>query len=87
MADSITERVINVIAEMAMLDRESVSLTSTLEELGLDSLALVEIVFAIEEAFGIEVPYNANEPQNAEFDISSVGAVADSVKKLVAETA
>ena len=87
MADSITERVINVIAEKAMLDRESVSLTSTLEELGLDSLALVEIVFAIEEEFGIEIPYNANEPQNSEFDISSVGAVANSVKKLVAETA
>lgn len=85
MADDTARRVMDVIAEKAMLDRESVTLSSTLEELGLDSLALVEIVFAIEEAFGIEIAYNANDPGSSDFDISSVGAVVESVRKLVSE--
>ncbi len=36
------------------------------------ALGLVESIFAIEEAFDIEVPFNANEPEKSEFDISSV---------------
>ena len=32
------------------------------EDLGIDSLGLVESIFAIEEAFDIQVPFNANEP-------------------------
>ena len=35
-------------------------------------LGLVEAVFAIEEAFDIQVPFNANDPQKSEFDISTV---------------
>ena len=57
--------------------------------LGLDSLGLVEMVFAIEEEFDIRVPFNANAiGANAtgaqEFDISSVGAVIAAVRALVA---
>ncbi len=83
MSESVTERIIELVAEKAMLDAESVTVESTLEDLGLDSLSLVELVFAIEEAFGIEIAYNANEPERSDFDISTVGAVADSVRKLV----
>ena len=37
-------------------------MTQTLDDLGIDSLGLVESIFAIEEAFDISVPFNANEP-------------------------
>jgi len=56
-----------------------------LEDLGIDSLGLVESIFAIEEAFDIQVPFNANEPQQSEFDISSVAAIVRAVETLVAE--
>ena len=42
-----------------VLDISDVHLTSTLESLGIDSLGLVESIFAIEEAFDISVPFNA----------------------------
>jgi acyl carrier protein len=58
---------------------------ATLEDLGIDSLGLVESIFAIEEAFDIQVPFNANEPQQSEFDISSVAAIVRAVETLVAE--
>ena len=85
MVDDITERVIDILAEKAMRDRSEISASSTLADVGIDSLALLEVVFAVEETFDIEVPYNANEPENSEFDLSTVGSVADSIRKLVEE--
>lgn len=82
---SIPDRVIAIIAEQAMLEPGDVTLDATLEDLGVDSLGLVESIFAIEEAFDISVPFNANEPSAGDFDISTVGAIAQGVQRLIAE--
>ncbi|WP_126977310.1 acyl carrier protein [Frigidibacter oleivorans] len=81
---SVKDRVIAIIAEQAVLDPEQVTLDSSLEDLGIDSLGLVESIFAIEEAFDISVPFNANDPSQSEFDISSVAAIVAAVEKLIA---
>lgn len=80
--DETTQKVIEIIAEQAMLRPDEVKLESSPEDLGLDSLALVEIVFAIEETFDVSVPFNANDAGASDFDISSVGKIADAVKSL-----
>jgi acyl carrier protein len=85
MSDDVEAKVIGILAEQAVLDPEQVKLTSTPEDLGLDSLGLVETVFAIEEGFDITVPFNANDPSAGDFDISSVQAIVAAVKKLIAE--
>lgn len=82
---SVRDRVIEIIAEQAVIDVSDVHETQTLEDLGIDSLGLVESIFAIEEAFDISVPFNANEPEKSEFDISSVSAIIRAVESLVAE--
>ena len=82
---SVKDKVIQIIAEQGLLDVADVSLTATLEELGIDSLGVVESIFAIEEKFDIEVPFNANAPQESEFDISSVATIISAVETLVAE--
>ena len=82
---SVKDKVIQIIAEQGLLDVADVSLTATLEELGIDSLGVVESIFAIEEEFDIEVPFNANAPQESEFDISSVATIISAVETLVAE--
>ena len=84
MTDDLRSRVHAIIAEQAMIDTTDVTDASVPAELGIDSMGLVECIFAIEEAFDIEVPFNANEPQASDFDISSVGAVVASVERLVA---
>ena len=68
-------KVIEIIAEQAVLDVSDVSLESTLDSLGIDSLGLVESIFAIEEAFDINIPFNANDPTESDFDISSVAVI------------
>ena len=84
---SIRDRVISIIAEQAMLEPSDVTMSSTLEDLGIDSLGLVESIFAIEESFDITVPFNANNPTESEFDISSVAAIIAAVEKLKAAQA
>jgi acyl carrier protein len=81
------EKVIEIIAEQAVLDRSDVHLDSTLESLGIDSLGLVESIFAIEEAFDISVPFNANQPGKSEFDITSVAGIIAAVDGLIAQKA
>ena len=85
MTGSVRDRVIAIIAEQAVLDVADVKMDSTLDDLGIDSLGLVESIFAIEEAFDISVPFNANDPSASDFDISSVAAIIAAVEALVAE--
>lgn len=85
MSMSISDRVIAIIAEQAVMEPGDISPEASLEDLGIDSLGLVESIFAIEEAFDISVPFNANEPQASDFDISSVAAIIAGIEKLVAE--
>ncbi len=73
-----------ILAEQAVLEPGDVRLDATLEDLGIDSLGLVEAVFAIEEAFDIQVPFNANDPQKSEFDISTVATMVRAVESLIA---
>ena len=84
MTDDVSKRVAQIIAEQAMLDPEAIKPETTLDDLGLDSLALVEVVFGIEEAFDISVPFNANEPAASDFDISKVAHIVAGVKLLIA---
>jgi acyl carrier protein len=87
MSHSVKDRVIAIIAEQAVLDAKDVHMDSKLESLGIDSLGLVESIFAIEEAFDISVPFNANDPTESEFDISSVASIVAAVEALVADQA
>jgi acyl carrier protein len=81
----VRSRVVAIVAEQALLDPAEVREDMTLAQLGLDSVGLMECIFAIEEAFEILVPFNANTPGTSAFDTSSVGRIADAVEALVAE--
>ena len=82
---SVKDKVIQIIADQGLLDVIDVTLEATLDDLGVDSLGVVESIFAIEEEFDIEVPFNASAPEKSDFDISSVASIVLAVEKLVAE--
>lgn len=85
MSLSVQDRVIAIIAEQAVLDVADVKPEMSLEDLGIDSLGLVEAIFSIEESFDISVPFNANAPEQNGFDISSVRAIVAAVEGLLAQ--
>jgi acyl carrier protein len=82
--DTVRDRVVAILAEQAVLDPGEVAMEASLEDLGIDSLGLVETIFAIEEAFDIQVPFNANEPSASEFDIGTVASMVQAVERLIA---
>ncbi len=84
---NVASQIVEIIAEQALLKPEDVTQASTLEDLGIDSLGLVESIFAIEEAFDITVPFNANDPSAGDFDISTVGSIITAVETLVKDQA
>ena len=84
MALPVQERVITIIAEKAVLRREDVRPEQTLAELGIDSLGMVEAIFALEEAFDITIPFNANESVQTAFDLSTVASLVAFIEDLIA---
>ena len=58
-------------------------MSSSLDSLGIDSVGVVEVIFAIEEEFDINIPYNANETLSKRLDFSNVLSIVDLVSELV----
>ena len=81
---TVAQKVYAIIAAQALLDVAEISDEATIDSLGLDSLGVVETLFAIEETFDISVPFNANNPSERRFDISTVGAMVKGVEALIA---
>jgi len=79
--------VIAILVKQLLLAPEEIAPDSRIDELGLDSLGKVEAIFAMEERFGIHVPFNANAPDRPEFDFSTVGSVVRDVEALIARGA
>ena len=70
----------DIIADQLNCDADSIGMeTSFKDDLGADSLDLFELVMALEEEYGIEIP--AEELT----DIETVGDVVDYLKKLGVE--
>jgi len=56
MSDELIERVRKVIAASKRIPEDKVTVDSTFEELGIDSMDAVEILFALENEFDINIP-------------------------------
>ena len=82
--DTVRDKVVAILAEQAVLAPEDVRMGASLADLGIDSLGLVEAIFAIEETFDVQVPFNANDPARSAFDISSVDSIVRAVESLIA---
>ena len=81
MSDDLTQRVVSVIAKTQRIPPEKITLDSTFEELGLDSLDSVNILFALEEEFNVDIPDEASR------DLRSIRDIVEGIGKLLAGTA
>ncbi|HYM09472.1 MAG TPA: phosphopantetheine-binding protein [Bryobacterales bacterium] len=79
MDQALAKQVIAVIAKTQHLDASKVTLDSSFEELGVDSLDGVNILFALENELDIQIPDDAAK------QIRSVRQTVEGVEKLVAQ--
>lgn len=76
MSTELTKRIISVIASTQCLPEEEISVDSSFEELGIDSLDSINILFALEEEFDIVIP---NDPKH----IRSVRQMLEGIEGLL----
>ena len=84
MRAEIEAAVIEILARQLLLKPSDLAPDATTEGLGLDSLGKVEAIFALEERFAISIPFNANEPDQPDFDFGTVPGIVDGVAGLIA---
>ncbi len=77
--DELTRRVLNVIAATQKIPPEKVTVDSSFEELNMDSMDGVNILFALENEFDISIPDEQAK------QIRSIREMVEGVQRLVAE--
>ena len=78
MDDVVAEKVISVLASVKRIPRESISLDSSLENLGLDSLDVITMLFELEKEFQISIPDDEARL------VRNVRDIVEGVRKLLA---
>ena len=77
--ENIEQRVKKIVAEQLGVNEADIKNESAfVEDLGADSLDTVELVMALEDEFGIEIP---------DEDAEKIGTVGDAIKYIKAKTA
>lgn len=77
MPGDVTDQVLAVIAKTQRIPVETVNLDSRFEEMGMDSMDAVNILFALEEEFDITIPDEAAK------QIRNIRQMVDGVQQMV----
>jgi acyl carrier protein len=75
--------VLAILAAQALRPAESLRPEDRVADLGIDSLGMAEVIFAIEERFGVSVPVGAE--RDPALDLTTVAGIIAAVERLVAE--
>ncbi len=76
-----SDEILDIVAQKALIDRSKLTPELKLADLNVSSLDMVEVVFALEDKFGVQLPFNAN---TSAVDIKTVGDVIAMVEKQLA---
>jgi nodulation protein F len=83
--DDTATKIVDILKKHMKEPRDDIGLETALADLKIESIDLAMIVFELEDTFGIEIPYNANDAdETAAF--KSVGSVVERVKQVIATT-
>ena len=77
--------VTQIISKQVGVPVHQLSSDSRLEGIGVESLDIIEIIFALEKKYDVAIPFNANESAALAFE--TIGQVAEAVSKLVVKAA
>jgi acyl carrier protein len=68
-----------LIAKQANIDPSIIKPDSTLDELGVTSLDLVEIIFGVEDEYGVSIPLDATEAWKTIKTVGDIMALGESL--------
>ena len=82
---NIENDIFDIVAKQAKVDCATLTRDTRLSELDLQSIDIIELIFAIEDKFDISVPYSPNDLNSAGISFETIGNVIDAVERLTAE--
>jgi acyl carrier protein len=77
--------IIEIVAKQAKVDSATLKADTRLSELDLQSIDIIELIFAIEDKFDIEVPYSPNDLNSSGISFETIGDLVRAVERLNAE--
>jgi acyl carrier protein/nodulation protein F len=83
--DDTTSKIIEILKKHMKEPRDDITTDTALADLKIESIDLAMIVFELEDTFSIEIPYNANDTEEAAA-FKSVGSVVERVKQVIASS-
>ena len=71
------QAIVGILISKFQVEERTLTPQTLLTELGIDSLSLMEFVFAVEDAFNIRIPEERLDPREAGIDLQKLANVID----------
>ena len=85
--DNIEQKVLELVGAQAGIDPNEVFLSSKFEDLNLDSVAIVELVFILEETFKISIPFEGLDERELRRNFYTVSSLINHLEDLMQKNA
>ena len=76
-------QVLELVGELAGIDPKKISLLCKFEDLNLDSVAIVELIFSLEEKFNISIPFEGLDESELKKNFHTVSSLINHLKELL----
>ena len=81
--DKIERQVLELVGELAGIDPKNISLLCKFEDLNLDSVAIVELIFSLEEKFNISIPFEGLDESELKKNFHDVSSLINHLRELL----
>ena len=81
--DKIEMQVLELVGELAGIDPKEISLLCKFEDLNLDSVAIVELIFSLEEKFNISIPFEGLDESELKKNFHTVSSLINHLRELL----
>ena len=85
--ENIEEKVLELVGKQTDIDPKQIPLDRKFEDLNLDSVAIVELVFSLEETFDISIPFEGLDECEIKKRFYTVSTLTDHLKDLLKKNA
>ena len=85
--DKIEMQVLELVGELSGIDPKKISLLCKFEDLNLDSVAIVELIFSLEEMFNVSIPFEGLDESELKKNFHTVLSLITHLRELLQRNA
>ena len=85
--ENIEEKVLELVGKQTGIDPKQIPLDRKFEDLNLDSVAIVELVFSLEETFDVSIPFEGLDESELKRNFYTVSSIVHHLKDLLQKDA